>query len=459
MIQASDFGAGFYWGAAAAAYQTEGAWNTDGKGPSIWDTFTARTGKIHNNAHGRLACDFYNRYIQDLILMSYLGIPNFRFSLSWPRIMPSGTGAVNARGMDFYDRLVDQCLEHGIQPWITLYHWDLPQALEDKGGWTNRDILNWFTEYTQHCALRLGDRVQHWMVLNEPMVFTGAGYFLGIHAPGRRGIHSFLAAAHHAVLCQSLGGRILRSLCPAARVGTTFSASHITPADERQENQATAIRVDALVNRMFVEPLAGMGYPADAFRLLAQMERYMHANDASLMPFNMDFIGVQNYTREVVRHHSLIPYLNARQVKAASRGVPCTDMGWEVYPEGIYHTLRQFGRYACFPELIVTENGAAFPDRLEGGKVHDHQRTAFLQSYLEQVLRARNEGVPVNGYFVWSFTDNFEWAEGFSKRFGLVYVDYATRKRYVKDSGFWYRQFLNSAQINLQPDLLANIRA
>jgi beta-glucosidase len=459
MINANEFGYSFHWGAAASAYQAEGAWNADGKGASIWDMFTARQGTIRHNQNAKVACDFYNRYIQDLILMSYIGIPNFRFSLSWSRILPSGTGEVNQKGLDFYDRLVDQCLDLGIEPWITLYHWDLPHQLELRGGWNNRDILNWFTEYVEVCVQRLGDRVQRWMVLNEPMVFTGAGYFLGIHAPGKRGLQNFLPAAHHAVLCQALGGRVIRSLCGRAKVGTTFSASHIEPLDQSKQNTDAARRVDALVNRMFVEPLLGQGYPVADLKVLQQMERFMAHDDAALMAFEMDFIGVQNYTREVVRYSSFVPYLGARLVKASKRGVPRTQMDWEIYPPAIYEVLKKFGRYKGVRQIIVTENGAAFPDVLSNQSVHDDQRIAYFEQYLAQVLRARREGVPVDGYFVKSFTDNFEWVDGYEKRFGLVYVDHATQKRYVKSSGYWFQQFLQQAGLSIESNRATDIRA
>ncbi|HEX2532729.1 MAG TPA: GH1 family beta-glucosidase [Chitinophagaceae bacterium] len=444
-LHPSDFGPGFAWGVASSAYQTEGAYRTDGKGLSIWDSFCMQPGRIRDGSSGNTAADFYNRFIPDLILMQYLGIRNFRFSLSWPRILPGGTGARNEKGLDFYDRLIDFCLELGIEPWVTLYHWDLPQALEDRGGWANRDILNWFSEYVETCVLRYGDRVRHWMVLNEPMVFTGAGYFLGIHAPGRKSLSAFLAAAHHAVLCQALGGRIIRSLNGRCRAGTTFSASHIEPSGDTRPAREAASRVDALTNRMFLEPLLGLGYPVGELKVLQGIGQWHRDGDDALMAFDMDFIGVQNYTREVVRYSPLIPYLNARVVPAGRRGVPQTAMGWEVYPESIYAILKKYSAYPGMPELVVTENGAAFPDTVCDGVVHDPERIGYLSAYLEQVRKARREGVRVEGYFLWTFTDNFEWAEGLSRRFGIVYTDFRTQKRLVKSSGYWLQQFLREA--------------
>jgi beta-glucosidase len=449
MKDATIFGPDFVWGAAASAYQTEGAYLSDGKGMSIWDVFTAKPGKIALNQNANVACNFYNRYIQDIILMQYLNIKNFRFSISWPRLFPEGMGKPNDKGFDFYDRLIDFSLEMDIEPWVTLYHWDLPQALEEKGGWTNRDILGWFSDYVEACTFRFGDRVKHWMVLNEPMVFTGAGYFLGIHAPGKKGINHFLAAAHHAVLCQAIGGKIIKSLVKS-EVGTTFSCSLIEPLDHASANIEAAYKIDAITNRMFIEPLLGLGYPFKELKLLSQLEKFMHPSDEQLMQFDMDFIGIQTYTREIVRFSPFVPYVNARIVKAQNRNVDTTTMNWEVFPQSIYHTLKRVSAYEGVKKIIVTENGAAFNDELINGKVNDKKRIAYLQNYLHHVWLAKNEGVPVHGYFVWSFTDNFEWAEGYRQRFGLVYVDYTTQRRYIKSSGHWFREFLEAAVSKLE---------
>jgi beta-glucosidase len=346
--------------------------------------------------------------------------------------------------VDFYNRVIDFCLECGVTPWVTLYHWDLPQALEEKGGWTNRDIVGWFEEYTELCIRKFGDRVRNWMVLNEPIVFTGAGYFLGVHAPGKRSLPGFLAAAHHAALCQSNGGRVIRSIDSNLRVGTCVSCSPVDPAEGSKLAVDAAARIEVLTNRLFIEPLLGLGYPWKDLRVLQGMERYMKAGDEQLLPFNMDFIGIQNYTREVAAYSAVMPYVNARLVKASRRNVPHTEMDWEIYPVGIYRILKQFASYANIPPLIITENGAAFEDKVVDGQVQDYNRIFFYQKYLEQVMRAIREGVKVEGYFAWSFTDNFEWTEGYRPRFGLVYIDFATQKRIVKSSGFWYKEFLEA---------------
>ena len=440
-----EFGPNFSWGVSASAYQTEGSYTADGKGLSVWDVFSNKKGKIYQGQNGNDACDFYRRFEEDLLLMKSLNIPNFRFSLSWPRILPSGTGEVNQKGIDFYNRLINSCLELGIEPWVTLYHWDLPNELEKKGGWTNRNIIHWFREYAGLCAREFGDRVKHWMVLNEPLVFLGAGYFLGTHAPGRTGMKNFLPAMHHAVLCQAEGARAIKAHYPKVETGTTFSCSHCEPFRDKEKDLLAARRVDTLLNRLFIEPALGLGYPVQDLKFLKRLEKYTLSGDEELVKFDFDFIGVQNYTREMVKHSYFIPYLQATNVKAEKRKVPLTSMKWEVYPEAIYHMIKKFDAYPGVKKIVVTENGAAFPDTFKNGEVEDCRRVQYLQEYLKAVLKAKKEGANVEGYFIWTFTDNFEWAEGFSPRFGLVYVDFKTQERTVKASGDWYKEFLGFA--------------
>ncbi|ADY51652.1 broad-specificity cellobiase [Pseudopedobacter saltans DSM 12145] len=443
MILTKDaFGEDFIWGVSTAAYQIEGAHNSHGKGPSIWDVFVEKKNKIFQNHTGDIACDFYNHYIHDLELMHSLNILNYRFSISWSRILPDGTGKVNQLGIDFYNRLIDLSLELEITPWITLYHWDLPHALEKKGGWRNRDIKEWFGDYVTICVKHFGNRVKNWIVLNEPTVFTAAGYFFGIHAPGKKGLGNFLSAVHHASLAQAHGARIIKSIQNDSVVGTTFSCSHIEPFTNRDKDIVAAKKADALFNRLFIEPLLGLGYPTDDVKILNRIEKYMQQNDENELKFNMDFIGIQNYTREIIRHATFVPFLRAKIVSAEKRKVEMTAMKWEVYPESIYHILKKFNAYSNIPPLIITENGAAFPDRLENNQVDDPKRVQYLQDILKQVFRAKQEGVNVNGYFVWTFLDNFEWAEGYHPRFGLVYVDFQNQQRIVKSSGHWYADFL-----------------
>jgi beta-glucosidase len=438
----NDFGDDFKWGVSTAAYQIEGGHNADGKGFSIWDTFSQKKKKIFNGDNGNAACDFYHHYADDIALIYKLNIPNYRFSISWSRIILQGVGAINHKGIDFYNKVIDFCLELGIEPWVTLYHWDLPEALQKKGGWANREVIHWFSFFVDCCIKNFGDRVKHWMVLNEPMVFTGAGYFLGVHAPGKKGLSSFLAAAHHAALCQAEGGRIIKSLRNDCKVGTTFSYSHIDPYSDKEKDIQAAVKVDALLNRMFIEPLLGLGYPVNDLKILQRIERFMYPHDEKKLAFDMDFMGLQNYTREVVSHAPLMPFVKARIIKASKRNVTHTLMDWEIHPPSIYKALKRYGTYEKVNQIIVTENGAAFTDTITGDAVNDCQRKLFLQDYIAQVLRAKNEGVKVNGYFVWTLMDNFEWAEGFYPRFGLVYVDFATQQRIVKSSGEWYSNFI-----------------
>ncbi|HTH82165.1 MAG TPA: GH1 family beta-glucosidase [Mucilaginibacter sp.] len=435
------FGEDFIWGVSTAAVQIEGAHNTDGKGDSVWDVFSAKKGKIFKGHHHYTACDFYNRYQDDIDLIKKLNIPNFRFSISWPRIMPNGTGKVNQAGIDYYNRVIDYCLQQGVEPWITLYHWDLPHALEQQGGWINRSVVEWFTEYVKVCANAFGHKVKHWMVMNEPAVFTGAGYFFGIHAPGKTGIKNFLPAIHHAVLCMSAGAKILREMLPDIEIGTTFSCSYIEPYTNSTKDVAAAIRVDALLNRLFIEPVLGLGYPTE-LTVLKGMDKYILPGDMDNLQFDFDFIGIQNYTREIVKHSFFTPYIQASLVKAVKRKVPTTTMGWEVYPASIYHILKKYDQYPQIKKIYLTESGSAFPDDVAEGRVDDPKRVAYLQEYLQQVLKAKNEGCKVNGYFIWTLTDNFEWAEGYNPRFGIIYVDFETQQRIVKSSGLWYADFL-----------------
>lgn len=443
LFTSSDFGEQFKWGVSTAAYQVEGGHDVDGKGLSIWDTFSQAKKKIYNGDNGNIACDFYNCYENDISLIRRLNISNYRFSISWSRILPNGTGAINYKGIDFYNRVIDRCLEQGIQPWITLYHWDLPQALQQRGGWTNRDVIQWFAHFAECCLRYFGDRVKHWMVLNEPMVFTGAGYFLGVHAPGKKGLSSFLAAAHHAALSQAEAGRLIRSLRSDCKIGTTFSYSHIEPYRRGNAKDIKAsVKVDALLNRMFIEPLLGMGYPVKDLKILERIERFMHPHDDRKLAFDMDFIGLQNYTREMVSHAPFMPFVKAKIIKASKRNVEHTMMDWEVYPPSIYEALKRLNAYPQIKEIIVTENGAAFPDEAADGVINDIERLNFLKDHIAQVLLAKQEGVKVGGYFVWTLMDNFEWAEGYYPKFGLIHVNFETRQRIIKSSGHWYAEFL-----------------
>jgi len=442
-LNKDQFGDDFLWGVSTAAFQIEGAHDADGKGSSIWDVFTSQKGKIKNGHHALTACDFYNSYQNDIDLIRELNIPNFRFSISWSRIMPTGIHPVNQAGIEYYNKIIDSLLASGIEPWITLYHWDLPHALETKGGWTNRESVSWFSEYVEVCAQYFGDRVKNWMVINEPSVFTGAGYFLGIHAPGKKGITNYLKAMHHVTLATAAGAKILRNRIPEANIGTTFSCTHIEAATESAKDIEAAKRVDTLLNRTFIEPILGLGYPQSDLPVLKKLNNYILDDDLDNLSFDFDFIGLQCYTREVVKSSMLIPYIGAELISAEKRNVISTEMGWEVYPPALYHVLKKFNEYKGIKKIIITENGAAFPDTLSNGKVYDIKRTHYIQDHLEQILKAKKDGLNVEGYFVWSLTDNFEWAEGYNARFGLIHVDFDTQQRTIKHSGLWFKDFLS----------------
>ncbi len=445
-IKVDDFGKDFVWGVSTAAYQIEGAFQDTDKGLSIWDQFTSHKKNTYQGQNANVTCDFFNKYKEDILLMKSMNIPNFRFSISWTRILPNGQGTVSENGLAFYNKIINFCLQCGITPWITLYHWDLPQALEDNGGWTNRGIVKWFEAYATVCGTAFGDRVKHWMVMNEPMVFTGAGYFLGVHAPGKKGLKKFLPAVHHAVLAQAAGGRILKSIVKNSSIGTTFSCSYITPFKNSKKHILAAKRVDALLNRLFIEPSLGLGYPIKEIPALKKIKKYQYPEDTTNSIFEFDFIGVQNYTREVVKHSWWIPYLKAKIINTSKRNVKATLMDWEVYPKSIYEMIKKFNAYQGINKILITENGAAFKDTHQNNIINDTDRINYIQSYIKELFESKKEGLKIDGYFVWTFTDNFEWAEGFNPRFGLVHVDFSTQKRTIKNSGKWYHKFLNGKE-------------
>jgi beta-glucosidase len=439
-----DFGDDFIWGVATAAYQIEGSVDADGRGPCIWDKFAAQKGKIRNGDNAKVACDFYQNYERDIALVSELGFKEFRFSISWSRIFPNGYGEVNEKGIAFYNKVIDKCISLDIVPWITLYHWDLPQALEDLGGWKNRKIIDWFAAYAEVCAKAFGDRVKKWIVLNEPMAVAGLGYTTGLHAPGRKRITNFLPVVHHLTMCQAVGGNMIRNSVEDAYIGTAVSCSFVHAATNKTKDIRAAKRADALMNRLFVEPALGLGYPADAFGFLKNIKTYMLEGDAEKLKFDFDFIGVQNYFSVVVKHSYLAPVVWLKEVPAKLRNVPVTAMGWEISPNGMFEILKQFSAYEGIKDIIISENGAAFVDEITGESVHDAERTQYYQQYLAAILKAKEESGKVKGYLAWTLMDNFEWAEGFSARFGLVYVDFETQKRTIKDSGKWFASFLKS---------------
>jgi beta-glucosidase len=433
--------ADFVWGAATASYQIEGAVDEDGRGESIWDRFCATPGKVRNGDSGAIACDFYHRYPSDIALMRELGIDSFRFSIAWPRILPEGRGRVNEAGLDFYDRLVDALLEGGIQPCATLYHWDLPQALEDRGGWPARELVDAYTEYVEVVARRLGDRVGHWITHNEPWVAAWLGYGWGVHAPGRAREADALATAHHLLLSHGRAVEVLRREAPRAEVGITLNLMHDYPASDAEEDVAATRHIDGVRNRWFLDPLYRAEYPADILEHFSASLPRIEDGDMATIAAPIDVLGVNTYSRGVIGAGPD----GGRPIFVRVPDSEYTDMDWEVYPDALYELLVRLRDDYVPAKIAVTENGAAFGDvRGHDGRVLDPERQAYIESHVEAVARAVEEGVPVKGYFVWSLLDNFEWAWGFSKRFGIVYVDYPTLDRVPKSSFHWYRDFIRS---------------
>jgi len=440
MTARAAFPSTFVWGTATAAYQVEGAATEDGRGESIWDRFSATPGNVANGDTGAIACDTYHRYAEDIRLMRTLGIGAFRLSVAWPRILPEGRGPVNRAGLDFYDRLVDDLLANGLDPYVTLYHWDLPQALEENGGWPVRDTVDAFTEYTEVVVARLGDRVRHWITQNEPWVISWLGYGLGVHAPGRTSDSDALAAGHHILLAHGRAAEVLRREAPDSEVGIAVDLVPMYPFSDTEADIEAAHREDGFRNRWFLDAVLGRGYPEDMLERYAEILPPIADGDLETIAAPLDFLGINYYTRNVVR---------AGVGEVATEGAEHTDMGWEVYPDGLRDLLVRLHAEYELPDLYITENGAAFPDSRNNGTVRDPRRIAYLGGHLDAVASAIADGVPVRGYFLWSLLDNFEWAFGYSRRFGIVYVDFETLERVPKDSFAWYRDFI-AAQAGVQ---------
>ena len=437
----------FVWGAATASYQIEGAWNEDGKGESIWDRFSHTPGKIDNADTGDVACDHYHRWADDIKLLKELGLQAYRFSVAWPRIFPNGRGEINQAGLDFYSRLVDGLLKENIEPWLTLYHWDLPQSLEDEGGWTARTTAEAFVEYTDIVSHTLGDRVKNWITLNEPFVSAFIGYQEGRHAPGHTDLHEALSASHHLLLAHGWAVPIIRRNCPEANVGITLNYSPQVPASPSVADRTAATWMDGYVNRWFLDTLVGRGYPQDMVNGFGDEMAFVQSGDLDVISVPVDFLGINYYTRRIVRSDKVGEAENAPCTVFSSDEM--TEMNWEVYPEGLYQTLgRLYFDYYDFPAIYITENGAAFKDQVSAdGGVDDPARLSYIKRHLMAVHRAMGIGVPVKGYFAWSLMDNFEWGFGYSKRFGLIHVDYQTQQRIFKSSAKWYQQVIRQNSV------------
>ena len=438
----------FFFGAATAAYQIEGAWNEDGKGESIWDRFAHRPGTIKGNTTGDIACDSYHRWRDDVALLQRLNLTSYRFSIAWPRVQPDGSGAVNQRGLDHYRRFVDALLAAGIRPLPTLYHWDLPQALEDAGGWPERDTAQRFAEYAALVTGALGDRIERWATFNEPWIFTRWGYLEGIHAPGRCEPDAYLRATHTVNLAQGLAVRAIKAARPSLRVGGVYSVSPGVPATDSDADREASEAFHAFVNRWFIDPVLHGRYPAHAVAGDLPLERMgWRDGDERIMRASLDWIGLNYYFHQVVQ--DVPPTGGTPNVRFAVRrwsDLPLTDFGWPVAPEGLRDILvRMYGECGRLP-IEVTENGCSYGD-VPGadGVVADERRVAYLRAHLAAVAEARAAGVDVRGYHYWTLLDNFEWAEGITQRFGLVYVDFRTLERTIKASGYEYARIASTS--------------
>lgn len=433
----------FFWGVATAAYQVEGSPLADGAGSCVWHEFSHTPGNTFGGQTGDLAADHYHRWSSDIDLMAQLGVNAYRFSLRWPRVLPEGTGPVNPAGIGFYDRLVDQLLAKGIEPFVTLFHWDLPAALAHLGGWSNPDVVGWFADYATIVGQRLGDRVRYWTTLNEPFVVSEQGHLVGNHAPGMRNIFATGRSVHHQLMAHAAGYRALKALDGRASVGIAMHNIAVWPASGSAADIEAAERAHCWHNfPLFLDPLVRGHYPSCLEPRLAPYLPRGYEGDLASLPLPPDFLGINYYTGYFARgtdKHWL------GYEAAPETGVPRMAMlDWAVRPEGLHHVISQAHRRYGLPAIYVTENGAAFEDAPENGCVHDTGRTDYLKSHTAAALTAKEEGVPLKGYFAWSFMDNFEWALGYSMRFGLVHVDYDTQARTIKDSGLWYSKLAHS---------------
>jgi beta-glucosidase len=453
MTFAHTFPDGFLWGAATASFQIEGATTEGGRSPSIWDTFCAVEGNVANKDTGDPACDHYHRMPQDVALMKELGLDAYRFSVAWPRVIPTGTGAVNPEGIAFYDRLVDTLLDSGIRPFVTLYHWDLPQVLDDAGGWLNRDVAQWYAAYAETVVDALGDRVANWTTLNEPWCASILSYALGHHAPGHTDPAEAITAAHHLLLAHGTAVPVIRegsaSKGTAAQVSITLNPTQVYGPDDPDARDLDAVRrADNIYNGIFFDPLFKGAYPGGFFEDTAAISdhAYIHDGDLAVIAAPLDNLGVNNYFPTRVRAarddeaDSVLPGC-AGVVEEAPQG-KLTDMGWEISPQGHFDILMRSARESGLP-IYITENGSAWPDVVSpDGQVHDPDRIDYLHGHLGAAMEAIRAGADLRGYFAWSLLDNFEWAFGYDKRFGIVHVDYATQKRTIKDSGLEYARII-----------------
>ncbi len=429
----------FLWGVATSSYQIEGAANEDGRGQSIWDTFCKVPGKVANFDNGDIACDHYHRFKEDLDLMKWMGVKAYRFSVAWPRVIPNGVGKINEMGLDFYDRLIDSLLEREIAPWLTMYHWDLPEALQLRGGWNNREILEWFGAYAEVLTSRFGDRVKNWMTLNEPLCSAWLGHLYGDMAPGIKDLQTALNVSHNLLMSHGLACQVIRSNVSEANVGIVINVTPAVPATDSQEDSNAAQLADGFDNRWFLDPVFGRTYPADVIDAL-EASPEIHSGDMKLIAQDLDFLGVNFYFRQTVAADQNSKPLPIRSVNREN--VKRTAMNWEVHPQAFEEILLRISKEYSPKAIYITENGSAWNDEVINDEIFDDERIDYLARHLDAMKSARSQGAPILGYFAWSFLDNFEWAYGYEKRFGLIYVDYKTQKRAPKKSAFYYRQLL-----------------
>jgi beta-glucosidase len=434
----------FAWGFAASAYQIDGAAHDDGRGTSIWDTFSRAPGAIADGSNGDIACDHYHRFRDDVALMGRIGATAYRFSVSWPRVLPDGTGEVNERGLDFYDRLVDALLAAGVVPLVNLFHWDLPQALQDEGGFADRRAVDWFVDYAANVASRLGDRVSDWMTFNEPAVFAFLGHAEGVHAPGLRDWPAALRVADNQLRAHAASGLAIRSLVRDARIGIAIDVNRVAPATGSERDRVAAAQWSAARDGWFLDPLFGRGYPQlglEAHRAAG------HLDGVDLEPppaGNLDYLGLNYYRRDSVRALSDRPF---DWTIGARPGTEQTQMEWEVAPDGLRDGLIALHEEYAPLEIVVTENGAAYPDTVEpGGRVRDADRTRYLARHVSAAAEALQAGVPLTGYHVWSALDNYEWSFGYTRRFGLIHVDFETQRRTLKESADWFARLIAASR-------------
>lgn len=424
----------FLWGAATAAYQIEGAWNEDGKGESIWDHFSHTPGKITDGDTGDVACDHYHHYEEDIALMRRLGLKAYRFSTAWTRVLPTGRGRVNPKGLDFYDRLVDALCAANIEPFLTLYHWDLPQGLHEEGGWTQRDVCHAFADYAALMVKRLGDRVTYWTTFNEPSVVAFDGYLAGEHAPGIQDPRTAYQVAHHLMIAHGLATQAIRAANPNVDAGIVLNLWMADAVSEDPADVAVASAAWERSETLFLDPLFKGHYPEAAYELVGESMPMIQSGDMALIAQELDYVGINFYSRNLYNAQGHIDHVE---------GSEYTEMGWEVCAPALRRMLVKINREYRLPPIYITENGAAFKDKVSAdGKVHDPRRLDYLKNHFIQTRLAMQDGVDVRGYMVWSLLDNFEWGHGFTKRFGLIRVDYETQKRTVKDSSEWYAEVI-----------------